>query len=483
MDNLDLLVKELCDLPDECQYVEFKHNNYKPEMIGQDISALANGAALCDKRIAYMLWGIDDDTHEVVGTKYNLQNIKIGGKQELHNWLCSMLSANVDFDYDTVEIEGKLVGVLIIQAAVGQTVTYKKTEYIRVGSYTKKLQDFPAVRAKLWDKIRNVNFEHRIALSDLTLVDALQKLDYSIYFDLLNITLPETSKNIGHYLIEDGIIELQDNGLYGITNLGAILFAKELNKFPRLSRKAVRIVQYSDNSRLEMQRDEVIPKGYAVLFEELIRYIEALLPAKEVIEGALRKTIRMYPNIAIRESVANALIHQDFTITGAGPLIELFPDRMEITNPGMPLIDIRRIIDNPPRSRNEQLADLMRRMHICEEVGSGWDKIVISSEAYCLPAPRIDLYEESTRVTLYGETPFARLSAEDRLWSCYLHACIKHVQHDQLTNKSLRKRFGVVDSASATISRLIRDAIKENLIKPLDPGTAPRYMRYVPSWA
>lgn len=483
MDNLDLLVKELCDLPDECQYVEFKHNNYKPEMIGQDISALANGAALCDKRIAYMLWGIDDDTHEVVGTKYNLQNIKVGGKQELHNWLCSMLSVNADFDYDTVEIEGKLVGVLIIQAAVGQTVTYKKTEYIRVGSYTKKLQDFPAVRAKLWDKIRNVNFERRIALSDLTIVDVLQKLDYSIYFDLLNITLPETSKNIGHYLMEDGIIELQDNGLYGITNLGAILFAKELNKFPRLSRKAVRIVQYSDNSRLEMQRDEVIPKGYAVLFEELIRYIEALLPAKEVIEGALRKTIRMYPNIAIRESVANALIHQDFTITGAGPLIELFPDRMEITNPGMPLIDIRRIIDNPPRSRNEQLADLMRRMHICEEVGSGWDKIVISSEAYCLPAPRIDLYEESTRVTLYGETPFARLSAEDRLWSCYLHACIKHVQHDQLTNKSLRKRFGVVDSASATISRLIRDAIKENLIKPLDPGTAPRYMRYVPSWA
>ena len=483
MDNLDLLVKELCDLPDECQYVEFKHNNYKPEMIGQDISALANGAALCDKRIAYMLWGIDDDTHEVVGTKYNLQNIKVGGKQELHNWLCSMLSVNADFDYDTVEIEGKLVGVLIIQAAVGQTVTYKKTEYIRVGSYTKKLQDFPAVRAKLWDKIRNVNFERRIALSDLTIVDVLQKLDYSIYFDLLNITLPETSKNIGHYLMEDGIIELQDNGLYGITNLGAILFAKELNKFPRLSRKAVRIVQYSDNSRLEMQRDEVIPKGYAVLFEELIRYIEALLPAKEVIEGALRKTIRMYPNIAIRESVANALIHQDFTITGAGPLIELFPDRMEITNPGTPLIDIRRIIDNPPRSRNEQLADLMRRMHICEEVGSGWDKIVISSEAYCLPAPRIDLYEESTRVTLYGETPFVRLSSEDRLWSCYLHACIKHVQHNQLTNKSLRERFGVEDSASATISRLIRDAIKENLIKPLDPGTAPRYMRYVPSWA
>ena len=69
-------------------------------------------------------------------------------------------------------------------------------------------------------------------------------------------------------------------------------------------------------------------------FEGLIGYINALLPANEVIKQALRATVPMYPEIAIRELVANALIHQDFFVTGAGPLIELFAERMEITSPG-----------------------------------------------------------------------------------------------------------------------------------------------------
>lgn len=482
MNNLDILIHELRNMPAECQYVEFKHNNYDPEMIGRDISALANGAALCDKRMAYMVWGIDDDTHDIIGTDRNLQNIKIG-RQELESWLRALLSANADFEYNTINIDGLTVGVLSIQSAVGQTVTFKKIDYIRVGSYTKSLLDVPAVRAKLWDKIRNANFERRMAVVDLNLVEALQRLDCSVYFDLMGLTMPDNAPGISHYLLEEGIIERLDNGLYGITNLGAILFAKDLNKFSRLSRKAVRVVQYAKNSRIEMLRDETMMKGYAAIFEELIRYIEALLPAKEIIEGAFRKTVRSYPNIAIRESVANALIHQDFSMTGTGPLIEVFPHRIEITNPGTPLVDIWRIIDNPPKSRNEKLADLMRRMHICEELGSGWDKIIIASEAACLPAPHIYVYEENSRVTLYAETPFAKLSPEDRLWSCYLHACIRYVQQEQLTNKSLRERFGIGDTSSATVSRLIKEAVSKKLIKPLDPDTAPRYMCYIPIWA
>ena len=98
MENLDRLVNELCKLPDEIQWVEFKHNNYNPAMIGQDISALANSAALHDKSCAYMLWGIDDATHEIVGTLYNLQKLK-NGNQELENWLRYLLSQNADFEF------------------------------------------------------------------------------------------------------------------------------------------------------------------------------------------------------------------------------------------------------------------------------------------------------------------------------------------------------------------------------------------------
>lgn len=234
---------------------------------------------------------------------------------------------------------------------------------------------------------------------------------------------------------------------------------------------------------MEMQRDEVLQEGYAAAFEQLITYIEALLPSREVIDGALRRTIRTYPTLALRETIGNALIHQDFSLTGTGPVVEIFANRMEVTNPGTLLVDLLRIIDNPPKSRNERLASLMRRMNLCEELGTGWDKIVLTSEAAHLPAPKIELFEENTRVTLYAETPFNQLSAEDRLWACYLHACIQQTQHEQLTNHSLRTRFSLPDSSAGSISRLIKEAIQKKLIKPLDPDTAPRYMKYIPIWA
>ena len=482
MENLDKLVVELCKLPNETQWVEFKHNNYLPEMIGQDISALANSATLHEKSCAYMLWGVDDTTHEIVGTEFNMQTVK-KGQQELENWLRSLLSKNADFEFHSVKVEDKNVGVLIIHRAVNQTVMFQKVDYIRVGSYTKKLSEYPALQAQLWDRLRTSKFEERIAKHDLDLVTALGMLEYSTYFDLVKMPQPTNAEGICYYLEEEHILEKQDNGLYAITNLGAILFAKRLSDFPRLSRKAVRVVQYKGSNRLNMLKEYDGTKGYAVGFEGLLGFIDALLPAAEVINGALREKKTAYPSLAIREAVGNALIHQDFSIPGTGPVVEIFDGRIEITNPGTPMVDIKRIVDNPPKSRNEKLAELMRRLRICEELGTGWDKIVISCELQMLPAPKIDLYEENTKVTLYAEMPFTSLSAEDKLWACYLHACVKQVENEQLTNTTLRERFGLKPSSSGSVSRLIKEAVNMKLIKPLDPDTAPRYMRYIPYWA
>ena len=176
MENLDKLVNELRKLPTETQWLEFKHNNYTPDMIGRDISALANSASLYEKSCAYMLWGIDDETHEIVGTDYDLQTLK-KGNQELENWLRSLLSKNADFEFHTVQMaEEKRVGVLIIYKATNQTVMFDKVDYIRVGSYTKRLSEYPAMQAQLWDKIRNSRFEERYAKQDLRLEDALRML-------------------------------------------------------------------------------------------------------------------------------------------------------------------------------------------------------------------------------------------------------------------------------------------------------------------
>ena len=134
------------------------------------------------------------------------------------------------------------------------------------------------------------------------------------------------------------------------------MFAKQLKSFAHLARKAVRLIQYKSNSRIETVREIEGNKGYAVGFDGLMDYLKALLPSNEEIGKAFRKEVPMYPELAIRELVANAIIHQDFSLTGTGPLIEIFDKRLEITNPGRPLVATERFLDSPPQSRNEVLA-------------------------------------------------------------------------------------------------------------------------------
>lgn len=482
MENYNKLIEELIVLDNETPWVEFKHNNYEPTMIGKDISALANSATLHDRNCAYMVWEIHDKTHEIIGTDYNLQTLK-KGNQELENWLRSLLSDNADFEFHTVQMNNINVGLLIIYKAINHTVMFEKIDYIRIGSYTKKLSDYPVIQGQVWDKIRSLRFESRIALSDLQNVDIVRLLDTDSYFELKEVPRPSDVDGVVHYMIQEGAALKQDNGLYAITNLGAMLFAKNLDDFGNISRKAVRVIQYKNNSRIEMLKEETFEMGYAAGFIRLIKYIEALIPSEETITSVLREKKSTYPIIAIREIIANALIHQDFTAIGTSPLIEIFNNRIEVTNSGRPLVDVFRIIDNPPKSRNEKLASLMRRLRICEELGTGWDKVVTVCELMQLPAPKIEIYEDSTKVTLYSRCNFTDLSQHDKLWACYLHACIKYVQGEQLTNSSLRERFALKDSSSGTISRLIKDAVAQGLIKAVDPNTAPRYMKYIPVWA
>lgn len=200
MENLELLVNELRLLPSETPWIEFKHNNYDPQMIGQDICALANSATLYEKSCSYMIWGIDDKTHQVVGTEHNLQNLK-KGNQELENWLRSLLSDNADFEFKNMEIENKKVGILIIYSATSFPVKFEKVDYIRIGSYTKKLKEYPMVEAQLWDRLKNIKFEDKSAITDLTINDAMQFLDYSVYFDLCDIPVPSDMNGVSHYFI------------------------------------------------------------------------------------------------------------------------------------------------------------------------------------------------------------------------------------------------------------------------------------------
>lgn len=476
------LVNELRKLPTELGWVEFKRNRADPSEIGEYVSALSNAAALAGKAFAYVLWGIDNNSHEVVGTAFEPALTKVGN-EDLENWLLRLLTPKIAFQFHQAIVDDRRVVVLEIGRAFRHPVQFQGIEHIRIGSYTKKLRDFPEQERALWRIFDTTPFECLVAADEVDVDEVLRLVDYPAYFDLLHRPLPEGRDGILDALVADEVIVRTDAGRWNITNLGALLFAKKLGAFRELRRKVVRVIQYRGNSRLQTIKELEGTRGYASGFDGLIGYINGLLPSNEVFRQAMRVTVPMFPELAIRELVANALIHQDLFMAGAGPTVELFDDRMEITNPGTPLVDVDRFLDTPPRSRNESLASLMRRIGVCEERGSGIDKVVHQAELYQLPAPCFEAPGESTRTILFAHRPLRRMGKADRVRACYLHACLKYVNRDYLTNSSLRERFGIQSHNAATASRLIREALDDGRIVPHDATAAPKLMRYVPWWA
>ncbi len=476
------LVHELRGLPNETGWLEFKHNNADPHEIGEYISALANSAALEGKTHGYLLWGIDDTNHAVLGTIFDSASKRVGN-EELENWLLRQLAPKIGFHFVRVELDSLWVVVLEIDCAYRHPVQFAGAAFIRIGSYKKRLKDFQEKERALWRVLDATPFERLSAAEKVTHDEVLKLLDYPGYFDLLDQPLPDGRGAILEALAADRLIEPIGGSYWNVLNIGAILLAKQLTDFRRLQRKAVRVIVYKGKGRIETLREQIVARGYAAGFKGLIGFINGLLPVNEVIGQALRKAVAVYPELAIRELVANALIHQDFSITGSGPMIEIFDDRMEITNPGPPLVDTIRMLDSPPRSRNETLASLMRRMGICEERGSGIDKAVFQTELYQLPAPAFEVVGDSTRSTLFAPQVLSKMDKEDRVRAVYLHACLRYVQRESMTNTSLRERFGIDPKNSATASRLIKEAMTANTVRLHDPDAAPKLRRYVPFWA
>jgi predicted HTH transcriptional regulator len=476
------LVRELCALPGEAEWVEFKVDRAEPQEIGEYISALANAAALVGKAFAYLVWGVRDEDHAIVGTTFTPHQVK-KGNEELESWLLRLLEPKIDFRFFTVEVDTHRVVLLQIARAARRPVRFEGQEFIRVGTYKKKLKDFPEKERTLWRIFDETPFEEGIALERAADDDVLRLLDYPAYFDLLAQPLPADRDAILAALADERLIRRGAAGGWDITNLGAVLFAKRLDSFHTLRRKAVRVVQYRGTDRTETLKEQEGAKGYAAGFEGLISYINGLIPANEVIGQALRTSVPMFPELAVRELVANALIHQDFFVRGAGPMVEIFEDRIEITNPGEPLVDTNRFLDTPPRSRNEALASLLRRMGICEERGSGIDKVVSQVELFQLPAPLFESPEGFTRAVLFAHKDLKDMDKADRVRACYLHACLCYVMRKAMTNTTLRQRFGVEKHNRALVSRLIREAVEAGVVVPADPDAAPKLMRYLPFWA
>ncbi|WMW80122.1 ATP-binding protein [Undibacterium cyanobacteriorum] len=455
----------------ETEHLEFKEAKHQYD----NTKLIHYCVALANEGGGYFVLGVADKApRHVVGTNAFLN---IGETKSL---ILRALHIRVEI-HELQHADGRVLVFEIPTRAIGQPLHYEGKYLMRAGEELVPMSP---------DQLRKIFAEGKAdflsldASKEIDADEVIAALDIQTFFELLKLPLPATRDGTLARLISEKLI-YEKSGQYVITNLGALLLAKDMRQFDSLQRKTVRMVKYKGKNKLQTERDLIGQKGYAVGFEGLISTINNQLPMNEVIGQALREEVRMFPELAIRELVANALVHQDFEEAGGSVMVEIFSDRIEITNPGQPLIPTERFVDEY-KSRNEKLADLMRRMGICEEKGSGIDKVIFNTELYQLPAPEFRVTPVHTTIVLFAHKEFSEMSPKERVNACYMHCCLKYVSNEKMTNQSLRERFKLDETRTKTtaVSQIISAAVEQKLIKLDDiENASKRYAKYVPIWA
>ncbi|MEN9654790.1 MAG: hypothetical protein RL235_902, partial [Chlamydiota bacterium] len=165
--NFQNLVRNLASLCVETEWLELKCNNENPQEIGEYISALSNGAALVGRQSAYILWGVEDATGRILGTTFRPRKAKSHG-QELESWLLFQLDPQIDLRIHEGEIDGAYLVLFEFAPATHRPIRFRGIEYIRVGSYKKKLQECPERERALWKILSQISFEKGVAIQNVS---------------------------------------------------------------------------------------------------------------------------------------------------------------------------------------------------------------------------------------------------------------------------------------------------------------------------
>jgi len=472
MTTLETLRRWL-NAPAENEHLEFKEarTRFDEEKVLQYCAALANEGG------GHLILGVTNQyPRQVIGTQAFVPEQKIN---QLKKRIVETLSMRVEVT-EVAHPDGRVLVFDIPPRPSGHPIALGGAYFMRAGESLVPMTS---------DKLKRIFAEDHSdwflqpAKAEVAPDEVIALLDTQTYFDLLRLPYPSNREAVLERLKSESLIKQTSGGL-AISNLAALLLAKRLDAFPpSLARKAPRIVIYEGFSKLITREDRPINRGYAVGFADMIEFIHAAAPQNHVVEQAVREEVKMFPKQALRELIANALVHQDFLASGTSVMIEMYDDRIEISNPGVPAINVERFIDEY-QSRNERLADLMRRLGICEEKGSGVDKVVSAAEAYQLPAPDFRVSDVRTTAILFAHQNFSKMSKSDRIRACYQHCCLLYVSNQRMSNLSLRERFGLPESASASISLVISATKEVDLIKADDAeSSSTRYARYLPYWA
>lgn len=468
----EILKDSLTPIPHELSELDWKSNlSTKTERLAQHICAFSNhqGGGM-------FAYGINDDATFCSLSKDEIEEIV----KKLGNIAHNNLSQAIDIDYAVLDYEGHPILFVYVPEQREKPIYMRGKDYhdayCRVNGQTRRMSELQ-VRNQIASS-QGLSYEERIAKRDISKNDLLLLLNYRKFFELLDKDIPKSTDSIISRMSEYGLC--RGNGeRWNITNLGAILFANNLNDFKELAPRKVIVRKYVGTNNRELLIEQIGQYGYAVGFEGLVDFIMRYVSTESI--GVKREAVSEYPRIAIREFVANALVHQDFSVSGINITIEIFSNRIIITNPGAPLNDVNRLIDLPPNSRNEKLAEQMFLLGFCERRGSGIDRAIAAIEEMHLPAPRIAKEESCTRVSLFPHKELNDMTKQEKIEACYQHACLLNEDGKVMNNQSVRERFNLKKTQSAIASRIIADTQEANLIKVANADiVSKKYMTYVP---
>ena len=383
------MVDELRLLPHETEWVEFKESN--PQDIGEYLSALSNSACLHDKPKGYLVFGVEDGSHKVVGTAFKPKTFKIGN-EELENWLTHSLEPRIHFRFHECEYAaGKRVVLVEVDATVNTPVQFKGTAFIRIGSYKKRLADHPEHARKIWAKLASADWSavicEKATLSDLQPeAIARSRVEFRKKNPKLGAELDgwddETFLNKAKVLIGGKI-----------TRAAIVLLGREES----VHHIAPAVAQLSWILKDERNRE----KDYQHFGPPFMLNIEALfarirnLTYRYLPDGTLfPEEVTQYDPWVIREALHNCIAHQDYERRGRVVVVEK-PDELLFVNegrfiPGSVEAVIRQ--DAPQRVyRNQFLAQAMVNLNLIDTIGGGIKKMYQTQQSRRFPLPTFDL--------------------------------------------------------------------------------------------
>lgn len=315
-------------------------------------------------------------------------------------------------------------------------------------------------------------------------LEVISLLDFDTLYEMRKNNAPVERDALFDEAVRCGMVKDNYDTTFDITNFGALLYAKDINDFPSLKSKAIRIIHYKGETKLETKSEVRSKSGYIVEFNEMQKYVmEKTIDGEFIDNDGIRKIKYLYPRITIRELFANIIAHQDLTINTIQPMVEIYSNRIEFINPGIPLIPKDRFVDYPPQTRNIKITDELYKVGICERRGSGWDKIATEASEYGFSAPSLEITKDTTRIILTQHKTLFDMTNEERMWSIYIYACLLWVEKKYLTNALTRKLFNIPESNISTASSLLSQAVKSGLIVVFDEQSGTRSRKYLPKYA